>query len=292
MKLVFRSGPRSDEELEVDREMVLGREGADIEIEDSAVSRKHAILRPSGDGLEIEDLESTNGTYVNGMKIDMPTTLEPGDFINIGQSTLEVGGVDWRSAETQAISLPAAVVSEADEQDGYVPTSPISVEDTGSRSPLSAIPKVWLFAGAAVILVILLIVAITSLIGGPDKKEVVAQADSICRRAEKKLAGAELGAGAKTKALKADAARLIDERTSVIAELRKLELADDMEQPFRAYVERTSTTNDRLRTVQDLKPNDKKKAVQAALAGVKDAARAETKEARSVGFRVCGGLPV
>lgn len=292
MKLVFRSGPRSDEELEIDREMVLGREGADIEIEDSAVSRKHAILRPAGDNLEIEDLESTNGTYVNGMKIDAPTTLEPGDFINIGQSTLEVGGVDWRSAETQAMSIPAAVVSEADEQDEYIPTSPISVEDTDPKSPLSAIPKKWLFAGAGVILLILLIVAISSLIGGPDKKEVVAQADTICRRSEQELRGVELTAGSKTKALKADAGRLIEERTSVIAELRKLELAGDMEQPFRAYVERTSTTNDRLRTVQGLKPNDKKKTVQGAIAGVKDAARAETKEARSVGFRVCGGLPV
>src|SRR5688500_12398992 len=185
MKLVFRNGPRVDEEIEVDREMVLGREGADIEIEDSAVSRRHALVRPSGDDLEIEDLDSTNGTFVNGARIDSATRLSQGDFVNIGQSTLEFAGFDWRSAETQARSI--AQDEDAQDPDEYVPTAPIAIDGDGSKSPLSSVPRVWILVGVALLVVAVIVVAVSALTGGPSREELLDEADGICRRSQTAL---------------------------------------------------------------------------------------------------------
>jgi pSer/pThr/pTyr-binding forkhead associated (FHA) protein len=54
------------------------------------VSREHAIVRLVGDGLELEDLGSRNGTRVNGRGMKGRRRLEPGDVIEIGGERLEV----------------------------------------------------------------------------------------------------------------------------------------------------------------------------------------------------------
>ena len=70
--------------------MTIGREEADISIEDPEISRRHAEVRPAGDGIEVEDLGSTNGTFVNGSKIDSPTALSGGDTVRVGQAEIQV----------------------------------------------------------------------------------------------------------------------------------------------------------------------------------------------------------
>ena len=67
--LQFTAGPLAGHRVEVTSALVLGREGADLVIEDPQVSRRHASVRPAGDGLEIEDLGSLNGTWVNGARV-------------------------------------------------------------------------------------------------------------------------------------------------------------------------------------------------------------------------------
>lgn len=64
-------------------EKSVGRDaGADISLSsESSVSRSHAKLVPSGDGYVLEDLGSSNGTYVNGSKISAPTQLRRGDTV-------------------------------------------------------------------------------------------------------------------------------------------------------------------------------------------------------------------
>lgn len=55
----------------------------DITIEDANVSRKHAEIRPVGDGFVVVDLGSTNGTRVNGIRVDQ-RTLDDGDELGFG----------------------------------------------------------------------------------------------------------------------------------------------------------------------------------------------------------------
>ena len=64
--------------------------GADIVIADEAVSRAHASVRVDGQTVVLEDLESSNGTMVNGEPIASACRLAPGDVVTIGGTDLEV----------------------------------------------------------------------------------------------------------------------------------------------------------------------------------------------------------
>jgi len=72
--------------------LVIGRaEGTDIFINDPMVSSKHARITPVPSGAILEDLNSTNGTLLNGMKVTIPAALAVGDQIAVGNVMLEVG---------------------------------------------------------------------------------------------------------------------------------------------------------------------------------------------------------
>jgi hypothetical protein len=66
---------------------LLGRgDQADIRLEDGFASSAHARLIPQGDVMVLEDLGSTNGTYLNGEPLRGPQPLHVGDKIRIGDS--------------------------------------------------------------------------------------------------------------------------------------------------------------------------------------------------------------
>jgi FHA domain len=88
--LVVRSGPLVGRRVEVGAELVLGREHADVTLDDEEVSRRHAVVRPVLGGLEVEDLGSLNGTWVNGARIERAARLAPGDELRVGGITLTV----------------------------------------------------------------------------------------------------------------------------------------------------------------------------------------------------------
>jgi hypothetical protein len=67
---------------------VLGRgDQADIHLEDTFASSQHARLAPHGEVMVLEDLGSTNGTYLNEEPLRGPQPLHPGDRIRIGDSS-------------------------------------------------------------------------------------------------------------------------------------------------------------------------------------------------------------
>jgi FHA domain len=67
---------------------VLGRgDQADIQLQDTFASSQHARLAPHGDVMVLEDLGSTNGTYLNEEPLRGPQPLHPGDMIRIGDSS-------------------------------------------------------------------------------------------------------------------------------------------------------------------------------------------------------------
>jgi DNA-binding response OmpR family regulator len=55
----------------------------DYVIDDRQVSRKHAVIRKTANGYTIEDLDSKNGTFLNGAAVDSPTVLQDGDIIQV-----------------------------------------------------------------------------------------------------------------------------------------------------------------------------------------------------------------
>jgi pSer/pThr/pTyr-binding forkhead associated (FHA) protein len=56
--------------------------------DDEFASVKHARIEPRRDGVWLQDLQSTNGTFVNGSKVTRPLKLSPGDVIRVGETDL------------------------------------------------------------------------------------------------------------------------------------------------------------------------------------------------------------
>ena len=70
--------------------LFVGRGGTnDIQLEgDDYSSTRHARIEPRADGVWLEDVGSTNGTFVNGIKLTQPRKLVPGDLVRIGATDL------------------------------------------------------------------------------------------------------------------------------------------------------------------------------------------------------------
>lgn len=87
-KLVVREGPSVGQTLALSRpETVIGRETtADFAIPSPSISRRHARIVSQGGYYILEDLGSSNGTFVNGQRISSPTPLYHGDRVQLGQN--------------------------------------------------------------------------------------------------------------------------------------------------------------------------------------------------------------
>lgn len=121
--LIVRDGPLRGQRFEVDSgEVSIGREDTDVIIEDDTeVSRGHAVVRSSDEGIEIEDLGSTNGTFVNERKTSGPTPLSNGDIIRVGQTRLDV---EVEEDDPNKTSVSGVVVPPTQEHPAQAPAQP------------------------------------------------------------------------------------------------------------------------------------------------------------------------
>jgi hypothetical protein len=95
-RLVVERAPGHDAGMiyDLDGEIVLGRgERAEIRLEDPFASARHALIYEQGNAIVVEDLGSTNGTYLNEELLQTARPLHPGDRVRIGDSefSFEVG---------------------------------------------------------------------------------------------------------------------------------------------------------------------------------------------------------
>jgi hypothetical protein len=89
--VVVRSDSLAGRRYAVSRPSVLGRsDDADIVIDDPYASEFHLRVGLQAGDLVVHDLGSTNGTYVNGRRVTVPTSLAKGDALQIGKTILEV----------------------------------------------------------------------------------------------------------------------------------------------------------------------------------------------------------
>lgn len=128
MKLLIKAGPNSGQELDVDAEVVVGRDpaAATLVIEDPEASRRHASLTPGGSGVTVADLGSTNGTYVNGERLESPRDASEGDEIRIGNTVLAVHGA---IEATRISEIPPAADPDATAIGSSVPDAPPPAPD-------------------------------------------------------------------------------------------------------------------------------------------------------------------
>jgi hypothetical protein len=178
-RLVVRQGPIPGQIFELNRnEISIGRDIAnDFVINDAEVSRRHARLTLEGDRYKIEDLNSTNGTYIDGQRLIGPHLMAIGESIMFGDNigvifdgepaTADLtvpGAVDLGSTPVAAIPAPVESLVQP-----VMPTQPKlndfqileeSMPEPEPESPAETTKKpinTWLLAGCGCLVVILLL---------------------------------------------------------------------------------------------------------------------------------------
>lgn len=82
--LVAQDGPLNGQRWSLNHTLVVGRDpSCDIRVQDRQVSRFHARLTPTPEGVTLEDLGSKNGTNHNGVELSAPVMLQDGDLFGI-----------------------------------------------------------------------------------------------------------------------------------------------------------------------------------------------------------------
>jgi predicted component of type VI protein secretion system len=86
-RFVMRSGPTVGKEFPLEaQEISIGRDSTNtVAISDAEVSRRHARMEFRGSAYAIQDLGSTNGTFVNGARVSGMQQLNPGDVVSFGE---------------------------------------------------------------------------------------------------------------------------------------------------------------------------------------------------------------
>lgn len=110
-QFVMRSGPTPGVTFPLEGEqLTIGRDSNNgVAINDAEVSRKHARMMFQGGKYVLEDLGSTNGTFVNGQRLAGPVVLKPGDVVSLGeQIVLMYDAIASDPGATVAVSRKAA----------------------------------------------------------------------------------------------------------------------------------------------------------------------------------------
>jgi steroid delta-isomerase-like uncharacterized protein len=127
MGLIVEKGPEAGETFELDRDVIIiGREkqSVDVMIADPAVSRRHARLTRQGNSYTIEDLKSSNGTFLNSQRISVPVLLSDGDVIELGKA-VRLSYQDLETGEETVVMPDASLMTQVEPMPGPGETSQV-----------------------------------------------------------------------------------------------------------------------------------------------------------------------
>jgi uncharacterized membrane protein len=172
-QFVIRSGPNVGKVHPLEaQEITIGRDNSNmIAINDVEVSRRHAKVELRGSAYAIQDLGSTNGTFVNGQRLSGVQVLNPGDTISFGEGITLMYEAIYDSNATMVSSsaqaartvaplrrpapTPTPISVPAPAYSGQVPAGPVPVAVAPTKKKF----PVWL------IIVILLLLVICACVG-------------------------------------------------------------------------------------------------------------------------------
>ncbi len=114
LTLEIVEGPDAGRQTPLNGPLVLGRDPtADVVLDDSQASRRHARLTPGPVGAVVEDLESTNGTFVNHNEVHGRAELNPGDELLIGVTLMQLRSARQVAAQPSAVrAIPPALAAQ------------------------------------------------------------------------------------------------------------------------------------------------------------------------------------
>lgn len=114
-KLQALSAELAGQEISIDRDMLVGRhQAADIVLQSSEISRKHAAFLRVEDALWVQDLASSNGTFVNDTRISEQVLLKDGDIVQFASLKFAVQApvADQDVPEAQEEASPAKQMND------------------------------------------------------------------------------------------------------------------------------------------------------------------------------------
>jgi pSer/pThr/pTyr-binding forkhead associated (FHA) protein len=121
-------GSQAGRQLPLDSVVDVGREPSlPLHLdEDTQVSRRHARIAQQGGQVVVEDLGSTNGTYVNDQPISSPRALNPGDKVRIGLTVLELRTRQQVAARPSAVQVSPQLTAVGNDVLQYVPENQLA----------------------------------------------------------------------------------------------------------------------------------------------------------------------
>ena len=152
--------------------VVVGRgDHADLIIDDPSVSSTHAELVRRGGVIQVKDLGSTNGTFVNSSRISVETELHDGDLVNFGEAAFEL--IDGTLTEPEPEIERTQIISPSTLAPSSESDSPSSESDSpSSESEVSSRQRNPAMAGALAALVVAGIVLATVLTSGSSDADL------------------------------------------------------------------------------------------------------------------------
>jgi len=140
MVLEVIEGPDAGKQFAFNGPMGVGRDpSCEISLADDLVSRVHARLRMQNGSAVVEDLESTNGTFLNGVQLHGETPFNPGDHLLLGVTVIELRTVeDVHHRPTAMRPRPPAFGAPEREPD-YVPPEIVTPQAVDRRGQIDAL---------------------------------------------------------------------------------------------------------------------------------------------------------
>jgi pSer/pThr/pTyr-binding forkhead associated (FHA) protein len=135
LTLEIVEGPDAGRQVSLDRAIEIGRgDAADLTLNDGEVSRRHARVTPQVDGAIVEDLGSSNGTFVNQNELVGPARITPGDELLVGVTVMQLRSAAQVAAQPSAVRpVPPALAIPAQR--------PTYVAPLEQKAPAPAVPE-------------------------------------------------------------------------------------------------------------------------------------------------------
>lgn len=137
-QLIMRTGPNPGKVFELSQdEITIGRDiGNNVVVNDPEVSRRHTRLRSQAGGYVIEDLGSTNGTFVNGQRLMGPHMLKSGEQVMLGDRV--AFSYEAMQFDPNATLVSGAQAAPAAPQETYKVTPPAEYVPPTEPTPSAA----------------------------------------------------------------------------------------------------------------------------------------------------------
>jgi len=171
-QLVMRAGPHPGKAYSLSKsEIRIGRDPKnDITIDDKEISRYHARLVLQGEAYVIEDVGSTNGTFVNGERLTGPVSLQAGNTIGLGERITLSYEPETADEDATVVASSQAMPAPAPPPAAPAPPAPAArppayASRVPKGAPVDAQPKSnrGLLIGCGIVLVVAICVTAAAL---------------------------------------------------------------------------------------------------------------------------------